>query len=441
MRRLETLRSPVAIGAIILAALLSFACREQTSPEGQKQEPLVAPREQGSAPLLLDDIHYYFSDLEGAVEFFKRHFGAREGVHPGEPIDFITFLVFRPGEGSINLSPKGPFAGVGLRAEERWLKREVVEPSSDAAPYYGVHWLALKTPSLGEALDRLESEGVTIVDLDWTLPAEPESRAALLWGPDFNRIVIVERPEMDGGVSRFGIDHLELLVSDLDATARLLEGAFQGEVLATLEGTRVVQVADGTLVLSEPEALGLARDLVESLEADTKIRFGVDHLGWLYEEIDAAFEAASARGFSFVFGPIPFLYFDRPTPYRFCALRTPDGLQLETVTEEGRTGPRTEFKDDYAPRPLPGLGGLTTWGYGIGSSAPGVVLAPRSCPGASLSALAKEQLRGAAATAGSGDARPRALKPREGARAGQALTPPSPGWAGVPPALRWRSEP
>jgi hypothetical protein len=39
--------------------------------------------------------------------------------------------------------------------------------------------------------------------------------------------------------------------------------------------------------------------------------------------------------------PTLFNYFDKPTPYAFGILFSPDGLQCEMYTEVGRVGPRT----------------------------------------------------------------------------------------------------
>jgi hypothetical protein len=39
------------------------------------------------------------------------------------------------------------------------------------------------------------------------------------------------------------------------------------------------------------------------------------------------------------------MYYDKPTPYTFCILMSPDNLQIELEQEDGRTGGRTMYKD------------------------------------------------------------------------------------------------
>ena len=90
----------------------------------------------------------------------------------------------------------------------------------------------------------------------------------------------------------------------------------------------------------QPAALGLERDKV--IKRDPKLfRSNIDHIGFLYADATPAYENAAKLGYQFLLKPTLFNYFDKPTPYAFGILFSPDGLQVEMYTEVGRIGPRT----------------------------------------------------------------------------------------------------
>jgi catechol 2,3-dioxygenase-like lactoylglutathione lyase family enzyme len=149
---------------------------------------------------------------------------------------------------------------------------------------------------------------------------------------------------MRPGFAGYGLDHLQLLVEDADANAKLFQDIYAGELIESRNGTRVLKVIDITVVVSEPADLGLDPAAVEPRNVDTKFRYGVDHIAWIFEDVYAAAAAAKAKGYTFTLEPIRFHIRGEPTLYDFGYLFSPDGLQLELMSEQWRVGPRTVFK-------------------------------------------------------------------------------------------------
>ncbi len=298
-------------------------------------------------PVLLDDIHYYVSDRNAAEEFFTGFFGARVMPHPGpKPLEFVTFLSLRPGEGTIGISPRGPFPGIHVDDRNRW-KREIIEPSEELPPTYGVFWLGIRTPTLIETLTRLEIEGMKVTQRMLSLPHDFLARAVLVEGPDFNRIALVER--RDQQVSKphervawgdFGVDHLLLLVKSAKENEIFFREVYAGRVTGRRPNIVTMKVANTIIVLAEPEAFGLKRENVQPRDPK-KFRYGIDHIGFLYPDLKTAVSAAMSKGYRFLPEGTRMNYYDEPTAYTYAITLSPDGLPCEMVQEDGRTGPRT----------------------------------------------------------------------------------------------------
>jgi catechol 2,3-dioxygenase-like lactoylglutathione lyase family enzyme len=299
-------------------------------------------------PIILDDIHYYVSDSsvrEVANNYFKTFFKGRAMKEQDvNPLSFIDFISLRPDESTINISSPGPFPGVKVGDPKRWL-RENVKPSASNPPMYGVRWLAFNTKSIRKTVKKLLKAGYQFAAEDFTLPTEPDVNAVAMYGFDYNIIVLVERPKMKKMKTEFGIDHLQLLVNNLEDNVKFYQTVLAAEVIDKKERSTVLKIGNHKFVLSEPEALGLVREQV--VERDPK-KFvaNIDHLGFLYDEIEPAFYGAKANNYKVIMEPKTLMYYDKPTPYTFCILMSPDNLQIELEQEEGRTTARKMYKDE-----------------------------------------------------------------------------------------------
>jgi catechol 2,3-dioxygenase-like lactoylglutathione lyase family enzyme len=73
------------------------------------------------------------------------------------------------------------------------------------------------------------------------------------------------------------------------------------------------------------------------------IQLGIGHLGFLYEDIQAAVDQAARNGYTPVFQPTAYIYKNKPTLYRFTAFATPDNYNIEMVQVRGRVGPHSYY--------------------------------------------------------------------------------------------------
>jgi hypothetical protein len=204
---------------------------------------------------------------------------------------------------------------------------------------YGVHWIAFTTNSLAKSLATLEASGVSVASRSFKLPGQPTTKAAAVHTPDYNLIVLVERPDAKLN-SAYAIDHIQLLVGSVNDNVKFYSEVFRGVVKSRNDQATLMEIGKHLFVLSEPEAVGLERETV--VKRDPKqFRSNIDHIGFLYADAIPAYENAAKLGYKFLLKPTLFNYFDKPTPYAFGILFSPDGLQCEMYTEVGRVGPRT----------------------------------------------------------------------------------------------------
>lgn len=297
-------------------------------------------------PILLDDIHYYVSDssVRGvANNYFKTFFKGRAMAEQEmNPMSFIDFISLRPDESTINISLPSPFLGTKLYDPKRWFS-EKITPSASNPPMYGVRWLAFNTENIRKTVRKLLKAGYQFASENFTLPTEPNVNAVAMYGFDYNIIVLVERPKMKKMKTEFGIDHLQLLVNNLEENVKFYQTVLAAEIIDKRERSTVLKMGNHKFVLSEPEALGLVREQV--VERDPK-KFvaNIDHLSFLYDEIEPAFYGAKANNYKVVMEPEQTMYLDKPTPYTSCILMSPDNLQIELTQEEGRTTARKIYK-------------------------------------------------------------------------------------------------
>lgn len=298
-------------------------------------------------PILLDDIHYYVSDssVRGvAVNYFKTFFKGQTMVEQQmNPLPFIDYISLCPEEATLSISTSGPFAGLNEDNPKRWI-REKVKPSASNAPMYGVHWVAFNTKSIEKTVRKLLKAGYNFALENFTLPTEPEVNAVAMYGFDYNIIVLVERPEMKKMKAEFCIDHLQLLVNNLEDNVKFYQTVLAAEIIDKKERSTVLKIGNHTFVLSEPEALGLVREQVK-VRDPKKFVANIDHLGFLYDEIEPAFYGAKANHYQIIMEPKPMMFYNKPTPYTICILMSPDNFQIELQQEEGRTTGRKIYKD------------------------------------------------------------------------------------------------
>jgi catechol 2,3-dioxygenase-like lactoylglutathione lyase family enzyme len=299
-------------------------------------------------PILLDYIHYYVNDSSGretAKDYFKTFFKGHETAQQEiNPLAFIDLITLRPDESTINISSFGRFAGLKSDYDKHWSK-EITSPSVKIPPTYGVRWLALNTKNIRKTVRKLLKAGYRFAEENFILPTEPDVNAVAMYGFDDSIIVIVERPKMKNPKTEFGIDHLQLLVNNLEDNVKFYQTVLAAEIIDKKERSTVLKIGNHRFVLSEPEALGLVRRQV--VERDSKENTAnTIRLGFLYDEIEPAFYGAKANNYRVIMEPTPLLYFDKPTPYTFCIVMSPDNLQIELEQEEGRTRARKIYKGE-----------------------------------------------------------------------------------------------
>lgn len=297
-------------------------------------------------PIILDDIHYYVSDSTQrrvAIDYFKIFFKGREmAQQPMNPLNFIDFISLRPDESTLNISSPEPLSSLKV-GESKHLERENIKPNPKNPPMYGVSWVAINTKNIKKTVKKLLKAGYDFAKEDFTLPTEPDVNAVAMWGFDYNIIVLVERPKMKAKTP-FGIDHLQLLVKNLEDNIKFYQDVLSAEVLQKNGRSAVLKIGNHKFVLSEPEVLGLAREQVAERDPN-KFVANVDHLGFLYEDIEPAFYGAKANNYKIVMEPRKLMINHKPTPYTFCILMSPDNLQIELEEEEGRITGRKMYKD------------------------------------------------------------------------------------------------
>lgn len=298
-------------------------------------------------PILLDGIHYYVSDSvtrDIAVDYFKTFFKGRAMAEQKmNPLSFMDFISIRPDESTLNISSSAPFLEMKL-ADTTPLLREKVKPSASNSPMYGVRWVAFNTKSIRKTVKKLLKAGYNFAATDFTLPTEPEVNAVAMYSFDNNIIVLVERPKMKKQKTDFGIDHLQLLVNNLEDNVKFYQTVLAAEIIDKKERSTVLKVGKQLFVLSEPEALGLVREQVVERNPK-KFVANIDHLSFLYDEIEPAFYGAKANNYNVIIEPRQMMYHDKPTPYTFCIVMSPDNLQIELLQEEGRTTARKIYMD------------------------------------------------------------------------------------------------
>lgn len=296
---------------------------------------------------ILDDIHYYVTDRKASNTFFEKNFGAKQMAdQPMNPLGFINFLQIHPRQTTINISAQGPFPGIRVGDPKRW-EKALVNPSATNPPVYGVHWVAFATKNLQKAIGHFEKNGAIRASQNIKLPLEPNAKTATFYTPDYNLIVLVERKKGKVSKAGFAIDHCQFLVEKLKPEIEFYEKILDAKILQKAPHVAKIEVGRHIFVLAEPEGVLIDRESVLKKEA-TKFYPGIDHIGFLYQDTEAmnqAYNKAVAAGYRGLMKPTPMLYYDKPTPYTFGILFSPEGFQVEFEIEKGgRYGPRTAYQ-------------------------------------------------------------------------------------------------
>ncbi len=298
--------------------------------------------EPANPPIMLDNIHYYVNDAKAAREFFARHFLAQPLAKPDKnPLPFVDYLEIRPEQASIAISPRGPYPGMHMQDPMRW-KRQSVRMTAQTPPAYGVHWLALRTESLKFALRSLQEQGVKILEEDVRIPGDPTAKAALIWGPEYTRILIVQRNRERSKETLYGIDHLLMMVDNLSANVTFFQDVYAGKIIKRGSDFCKIHVGEHSIVLATPAALGIPASTVQRVDT-AQFRPGIEQLSFLYNNPQPAYTAAATKGYEFSLRPSRLIYRNKPTSYVAAITRSPEGIYCEMLAEDGREGPRSVY--------------------------------------------------------------------------------------------------
>ncbi|OFV86986.1 MAG: hypothetical protein A3J75_05735, partial [Acidobacteria bacterium RBG_16_68_9] len=174
----------------------------------------------------VDHVSIAVPRIDEALAFFQRHFPIEMGVEPcpGYTPDF-TWCDFYIGQFKIELiEPAG---------EDSFVASFLYKRGS------GMHHWSLGTSRLGPLIERMEADGVRIVDRyetghgDMTAFVSPRSAFGVLiqfWQPNHEHVA--ERPAVvthalrDGGVVRMRADHVSIAVRDIEAALGFFERYF-----------------------------------------------------------------------------------------------------------------------------------------------------------------------------------------------------------------------
>jgi catechol 2,3-dioxygenase-like lactoylglutathione lyase family enzyme len=301
-----------------------------------------------AAAQILDDVHYYVTDRKATNTFFETNFGAKQMAElPMNPLVFINFLQINPAQTTINVSPQGPFEGIKVGDPKRWIKT-LAKPSLDNPLVYGPHWTCLSTRNLTKSLQKLQANGVQVATQNLVIPTEPNAKTAVVYTPDLNTLLLVERPKQSK-TTEYQIDHVLFLVENLATELKFYQDVIGTIILKQTPNMAMVEIGRHFFIFAEPEAIGLNRAQVVKKEAG-KFYPGIDHIGFLYKDLatlNSTCDRATALGYEFLKKPSLMYYYDKPTPYTFGILFSPSGFQVELEIEEGgRYGARTGYLKD-----------------------------------------------------------------------------------------------
>lgn len=314
------------------------------------QTILARAEEAPVRPIHLDDIHYITSDEVETIDFFKEKLLACEMAQPSRPLDFIRFLSVRENDPSITVN-SAPYSNERDAARAKsWRFKRLVPRQHDSGIYWGVYWVAYGHANLNEAQKAFPEDAIQTT----TLPHAPSLNAVQVIGPDNLPIVLVERPQSGAA---FHIDHIMFLVSNVDETVEFFRQIFEAKVLETGDRMAILQVADATLVLTEPSLHGIERERMiprpksvfgpvkDGRQTLTKVLGSVDHLGFLYQDIEKLVSQAQLRGYKPLYPPFSYSYAGQKSPYAVTAFTAPDGFNIEAVQPAGRIGPHVYYRE------------------------------------------------------------------------------------------------
>jgi catechol 2,3-dioxygenase-like lactoylglutathione lyase family enzyme len=302
-------------------------------------------------PILFDNLHYCVTDSlhkHAAIEYLSTFFKAKlMQEEPSNPISHTEILMLGVDEATINISNSTMFQD--LKIEKKYAtKSKPMLRTPQALPNYGVRWLAVSTKSIKKTIKYLLKAGYTFSEDSFELPTEPETIAVAMYGFDNNIIVLVERPKLKN-TTLFCIDHIQLMVENLEESVKFYEEIVGAEVIGKKERSTVLKIGKQKFVLSEPEVLGYSHEQIKP--QDLKQNFAqAEHLTFLYDDIEPAYYAAKAYNYRIIAEPQKILFNEKPTPYTVFSVLTPDNFSIVLQEENGRLGYRKTYKIDSAKR-------------------------------------------------------------------------------------------
>lgn len=283
-------------------------------------------------PLRLAEIQYQIGDRQTLASFFQEHFGARALPAPGNP-DAVARVDLRAGESVIHLLRQA----AGTRGS-----------ADTPGPGYGVYWLGLRTANLPQTLTRLEIGGVRVRERVLDLPHDVLTRAALIEGPGDSLIALVLRKDRRIANRRdpapqwgdFGLDHLFLLVKSAKDNETFFREVFAGRVVKSRPHLTLMNVGGVTLVLAEPEVLGLRREQMHA-PTEPSVRGGVLRLGFSSHDVTKAIATAKRRGDRLLQPAADTASVASSTDSAAAVILSPDGLPCALLQERAPGNDKT----------------------------------------------------------------------------------------------------
>ncbi|MFC0182898.1 Catechol 2,3-dioxygenase [Pseudarcicella hirudinis] len=288
----------------------------------------------------LDEIHLHMKDSidkENTSDFYRLYFKARrlegKSLNPSENVDILTL---RPKEATINISYQ-EVSAVNVQNSGKEKKTESFGTAAETISSYGLHWVAINTKNLKKTVKTLLKAGYGFAIENFYLPGEQEINAVAMYGYDNQLVVLVEREDKEANT--FGIDHVQMIVENLEKSIRFYKDIFNAELLIKKDRSAVLSVKNQKIVLSEPEALGLVREQIRKIDKNSPNSLDCQ-LSFLYEEVEPAFYAVKGQGYEVAVEPETFYYLNKPANYIYSIIRTPDGAPLKIFQENGRLAAR-----------------------------------------------------------------------------------------------------
>lgn len=203
---------------------------------------------------------------------------------------------------------------------------------------YGFSWLAIGTKNLRKTTAELAKLGCKVTNSHFQLPTEPSLDAVLMTTPDSRSVVLIQRDDV---TDLFAIDHVQLMVRQLELTMQFFQDLLGATLLSKENRSACLLIGEHKLILSEPEALGWMREEVATMEVPKNDAIDVS-LGFLCEDLEPIYYAIKAHRLRTLSEPKNIVESDRA--YISCVVLSPDNLPIELKEEDERDWKNTTVK-------------------------------------------------------------------------------------------------